>query len=92
MPTIIFGVLVLVLALWALGVISKVDPKVGAQLSTFNRYATPNLAAREFVAPEDLKNPAIYPSPEVMKTLHFVKDLGSKTQWYDELWTQIKSK
>jgi len=68
------------------------DPKVGAQLSTFNRYATPNLAAREFVTPEDLKNPAIYPSPEVMKTLHFVKDLGSKTQWYDELWTQIKSK
>jgi len=32
MPTIIFGVLVLVLALWALGVISKVDPKVGARV------------------------------------------------------------
>jgi len=32
MPTIIFGVLILVLALWALGVISKVDPKVGARV------------------------------------------------------------
>jgi len=32
MPTIIFGVLVLLLALWALGVISKVDPKVGARV------------------------------------------------------------
>jgi len=32
MPTIIFGVLVLVLALWALNVISKVDPKIGARV------------------------------------------------------------
>ncbi len=32
MPTIIFGVLVLVIALWALGVISKIDPKVGARV------------------------------------------------------------
>lgn len=32
MPTIIFGVLVLLLALWVLGVISKVDPKVGARV------------------------------------------------------------
>jgi len=27
-----------------------------------------------------------------MQRLHFVRDLGAKTQWYDELWTQIKSK
>jgi hypothetical protein len=32
MPTIIFGVLVLVIALWALGVVSKIDPKVGARV------------------------------------------------------------
>jgi hypothetical protein len=32
MPTIIFGVLVLLLALWALGVISKIDPKIGARV------------------------------------------------------------
>src|SRR3972149_729737 len=32
MPTIIFGVLVLLLALWVLGVISKVDPKIGARV------------------------------------------------------------
>jgi spermidine/putrescine transport system substrate-binding protein len=68
------------------------DAKIGAQLSTFNRYATPNKAAREFIAPEDLKNPVIYPPPEVMQKLQFVKDLGAKSQWYDELWTQIKSK
>ena len=32
MPEIIFGVLVLVLALWVLGIISKVDPKVAARV------------------------------------------------------------
>ena len=32
MPTLIFGVVVLVLALWALSIISKVDPRVGARI------------------------------------------------------------
>jgi hypothetical protein len=32
MPALIFGLLVLVLALWALNVISKVDPRVGARV------------------------------------------------------------
>jgi spermidine/putrescine transport system substrate-binding protein len=68
------------------------DAKIGAQLANYIRYATPNAAAREFLNPADLKNTAIYPSPEQMKTLEFVKDLGSKTAWYDELWTSIKSK
>jgi hypothetical protein len=33
MPTLIFGILVLVGALWVLGVISKVDPKVAARVT-----------------------------------------------------------
>src|SRR5579864_4826976 len=32
MPTLIFGALILVLALWALGVISRVDPKIAARV------------------------------------------------------------
>ena len=32
MPALVFGFLVLVLALWALNVISKVDPKIGARV------------------------------------------------------------
>jgi spermidine/putrescine transport system substrate-binding protein len=68
------------------------DAKIGAQLSNFNQYATPNKAALEFITPADLKNIAIYPSEEQMKTLEFTRDLGSKSGWYDELWTSIKSK
>src|SRR5471032_3601480 len=32
MATLIFGVLILVAALWVLGVISKIDPKIGARV------------------------------------------------------------
>lgn len=68
------------------------DPKIGAQLANYNQYATPNQAARKFVNPADLQNPAIYPTADIMKNLEFIKDLGAKGPWYDELWTYIKSK
>ena len=68
------------------------DAKVGAQLSNFTQFATPNKAAKKFINEADLKNPAIYPPPEVMAKLEFVQDLGAKTRLYDELWTQIKAK
>ena len=68
------------------------DAKVGAQLSNFNQYATPNRASLEFINPEDRKNPAIYPPPEIRQKLEFIKDLGAAMKMIDELWTQVKSK
>ncbi len=68
------------------------DARVGAQLSNFNQYATPNALAKQFVNPDDLANPAIYPPPEVMAKLEFVNDLGDANKLYDEAWTQVKSK
>lgn len=68
------------------------DAKVGARLSNFLQFATPNAAARAFIKAEDLKNPAIYPAPEVMAKLEFLEDLGAKTKLYDEAWTQVKAR
>ncbi len=68
------------------------DPKVGARLSNFNQFGTPNKAAMEFINPADAKNPAIYPSPEVMSRLEYANDLGAQNRLYDELWTQIKAR
>jgi spermidine/putrescine transport system substrate-binding protein len=68
------------------------DAKVGAQLSNFNQYATPNKAAKEFITPADLANTAIYPSAETMATLEFINDVGDASKLYDEVWTQVKSK
>lgn len=68
------------------------DAEVGARLSNYNQYATPNKAAKAHISPEDLANPAIYPPPEVLAKLEFLEDLGRHTRVYDEIWTQIKSR
>lgn len=67
------------------------EPKVGARISNFTQFATPNAAAREFIKPEDRANPAIYPSAEVMAKLELLIDVGTKTRMYDEIWTQVKA-
>jgi spermidine/putrescine transport system substrate-binding protein len=68
------------------------DAKIGAQLSNYNRYASPNAASRPFITPADSKNPAIYPSDATMKKLELVNDLGANTKLYDSVWTKVKSK
>jgi spermidine/putrescine transport system substrate-binding protein len=68
------------------------DPKVAARNSNFIRYASPNQAALEFIAPQDLKNSALYPPADVRARLEFMVDLGAKMRLYDEVWTQIKAK
>jgi spermidine/putrescine transport system substrate-binding protein len=67
------------------------EAKVGARQSNFSRYATPNAASRRFVNPADLRNPVIYPPPEVMRRLEFTRELGIKSRLYDEVWTVVKS-
>ncbi len=68
------------------------EPEVGAELSNYNQYPTPNAAAEAFVNPEDLNNPGIYPTPEIMQTLHFTKDLGKANRIMDAAWTRAKSR
>ena len=73
-------------------ILFNLDGKVGARLSNFLQFATPNAAAKAFIKPEDLKNPAIYPPADVLAKLEFLEDLGAKTKLYDEAWTQIKAR
>jgi spermidine/putrescine transport system substrate-binding protein len=68
------------------------DAHEGARLANFNQYASPNQAAFQFINPTDLKNPAIYPPPDLTRCLEFDRDLGEDTKLYDELWTQIKAR
>jgi len=68
------------------------DGKVGAQLSSFTQFSTPNRAAKEFMNADDLKNPANYPPPETVARLEFLQDVGIKLRIYDEVWTQVKAK
>jgi spermidine/putrescine transport system substrate-binding protein len=68
------------------------DGKVAAQISNFNRYATPVAAAMPFITPADKANAAIYPDAATMKTLEYLEDLGKDTRLHAEAWTAIKSR
>lgn len=68
------------------------NPKVGAKLSNWTQYATPNKAAYPYITPEDFKNPAIYPDKEYMSSIQFIKDLGTGNKIYDQIWTMVKSR
>lgn len=67
------------------------EPKVGAELSNYNSYATPNEASMPFITPEDRDNKQIYPSPEMMARLQAITDVGTAMRLYDEAWTRVKS-
>jgi spermidine/putrescine transport system substrate-binding protein len=68
------------------------EARIGAQQANFSQYASPNLASRPHIKPQDIANPAIYPPAETMQRLEFANDLGRSGRLYDEVWTAVKSK
>ncbi|MDB6123626.1 MAG: polyamine transporter substrate-binding protein [Pedosphaera sp.] len=68
------------------------DAQIGAQLSSYTQFASPNKAAMQFIPADDLKNPTIYPAADVKAKLEFLEDLGGKSRLYDEIWMQVKAK
>ena len=67
------------------------QPEIGARLVNGTSYASANLAARQFIRPEILADPAIYPPDEVVARCELIEDLGDTTTLLDELWTEIKA-
>ncbi|MCI0397365.1 MAG: spermidine/putrescine ABC transporter substrate-binding protein [Chloroflexi bacterium] len=65
------------------------EPEVGAALSNFIRYATPNQAAFPMIIEADRNNPALYPSEQVRERLFFLVDLGPDTELYEQAWQEI---
>jgi spermidine/putrescine transport system substrate-binding protein len=68
------------------------DGRIGARISNFNRYATPNQAALPGIAKEDAENPAIYPTAEALKGMEYEEDVGPDTRLYDQIWTSVKTR
>lgn len=69
------------------------EPEIGAKISNFIKFASPNQAAiaKGLITKEDLQNKSIYPSPETFKNMAFINDVGDATRIYDEAWTEIKA-
>ncbi len=65
------------------------EPKVGAALTNYVSYGSPNKAAEPFIDKEILQNPLIYPPADVMAKLAFQKDLGDDELLYSDRWTEV---
>ncbi|MES2644387.1 MAG: spermidine/putrescine ABC transporter substrate-binding protein [Myxococcota bacterium] len=61
-------------------------PEVGAAISDFTGYGSPNAAATA-----KMKTPVAFPSDEQMKLLEFQSDLAGASGVWDQIWTEIKA-
>ncbi|MFZ0547601.1 MAG: spermidine/putrescine ABC transporter substrate-binding protein [Candidatus Promineifilaceae bacterium] len=66
------------------------DAEVGATITNFTYYASPNEAAKKYIIEEILDDPGIYPPPEVEEKLNWLVEVGDAIFIYDEMWTAIK--
>lgn len=66
------------------------DAEVGATITNYTYYASPNEAAKAFIDPEILNDPSIFPPPEVEAKLQWIREVGDAIFLYDEMWTAIK--
>ncbi len=67
------------------------QPEIAAQITNFTWYGSPVEAANEFIDPEILEEPAIYPSAETMERLEWIQDVGEATPLYERIWTEVKA-
>ncbi|MDR9440920.1 MAG: extracellular solute-binding protein, partial [Halomonas sp.] len=68
------------------------DAQVGAQLSNYNYYASPNAAAEPYLDAV-LTEPPVQPSEADMERLRFTPSLeGDALQTFQQLWSEVQSR
>lgn len=66
-------------------------PDIGAMLSNYNYYASPNQAAEENLDPDFLSDPTVYPPQEVLDKLQYIEAVGDAQSLYERMWDEVKS-
>lgn len=66
------------------------QPEISAEISAEFPYANPNKEVYNLLGDDVLKNPAIFPPDENVKTGEHLKDIGSSVTLFDKIWTKIK--
>lgn len=67
------------------------DAKVSGLISKKFPYANPNKAAHQYIDKAILDDIAVYPPDSEIKKGEYLKDLGSATTKYDNIWSEIKN-
>ncbi len=67
-------------------------PDVGAELASYTRYSSPNMAALDLMPAEDRSNPALYPTARTRDRLFFLVDVGGQAnELYNKAWASLTS-
>ncbi len=66
-------------------------PDIGALLSEYNYYASPNQAAEAALGEDFLNDPAVYPTEEVRSRLQYIEPVGEAESIYQRMWDEIKA-
>jgi spermidine/putrescine transport system substrate-binding protein len=64
---------------------------VGAQLSNFLAYATPNEASLAQIDAAVREDPRVYPPEAQMAKMVMLEDVREATTLYDQIWTRVKA-
>ncbi len=66
------------------------EPRIGATLSNYIRFSSPNEAALPYINESDRNDPALYPPEEVRRRLFFVTDVGAEADaLYQQAWAEV---
>ena len=66
-------------------------PDIGALVSEYTYYASPNAAAEALLDPEFLEDPTVYPPDEVLGRLQYIEPLGEFESVYQRMWDEVKA-
>jgi spermidine/putrescine-binding protein len=66
-------------------------PDIGAMLSEYNYYASPNAASEAELGDDFLNDPAVYPPADVLDKLQYIKPLGDYESVYQRMWDEVKA-
>jgi spermidine/putrescine transport system substrate-binding protein len=64
---------------------------VGAQLSNYLAYATPNQASLPSITAEVRNDPRVYPTEQQLARMVMLEDVREATTLYDQVWTRVKA-
>ncbi len=68
------------------------DPQVGADISNYTAYGSPNQAAKDqgLIDPDYLSDPGIYPNAETQNNLFYATQDAEREQLLNDAWDEIK--
>ncbi len=67
------------------------EAEIGAMISEYNWYASPNTAAEELLDEEFLNDPTVYPPADVLEKLQYIHPVGESEALYQRMWDEVKA-